>query len=94
MSLSQHFSDAENNLHEAASTATDYLADFGDSAPARHYWRVADRTTALYKLLSMDEQFQGVEFWLGNAPMLRRAQAGQISRYIAPQFRGSDRWRS
>lgn len=28
-------------------------------------------TTALHKLLSMDSQFQGIEFWLGNAPMPR-----------------------
>lgn len=32
-------------------------------------------TTALHKLLSMDEQFQGVEFWLGNAPMPRPPRA-------------------
>lgn len=28
-------------------------------------------TTALHKMLSMDPQFQGVEFWLGQAPMPR-----------------------
>jgi hypothetical protein len=42
-------------------------------------------TTALHKLLSMDPQFQGLEHWLSEAPMVRppRARWPQLKEYRA-----------
>jgi hypothetical protein len=43
-------------------------------------------TTALHKLLSMDPQFQGIEYWLGNAPMPRPPRSTWASN---PQYQAA-----
>jgi Sulfotransferase family len=43
-------------------------------------------TTALHKLLSMDSQFQGLEHWLAEAPMVRPPRASWPS---LPQYQAS-----
>ena len=47
-------------------------------------------TTALHKLLSVDTQFQGLEHWLSEAPMVRPPRASwEANPAFKPRWRGS-----